>query len=113
MKAKSIKGNSPEEIKTALEKSMADGFKPKLAIIFLSITQDRSAISKIFDDKDIEIYGATSNGEFTEEGISKGAIAVLLLEINRDHFKIMFSRYDEKNFRETTRTLAKEALETS
>ena len=34
MKAKSIKGKSPEEIKAALEQSMADGFKPTLAIVF-------------------------------------------------------------------------------
>ncbi len=35
MKAKSIKGNSPEEIKTALEQSMADGFQPTLAVVFI------------------------------------------------------------------------------
>ncbi len=34
MKAKSIKGKSTEEIKTALEQSMTDGFKPTLAICF-------------------------------------------------------------------------------
>jgi hypothetical protein len=35
MEAKSIKGNSPEEIKAALEQSMADGFSPTLAIVFM------------------------------------------------------------------------------
>ena len=35
MKAKSIKGKSSEEIKSALQQSMADGFKPTLAIVFL------------------------------------------------------------------------------
>jgi len=37
MKAKSIKGKSTEEIKTALEQSIADGFKPTLAVVFLSV----------------------------------------------------------------------------
>ena len=36
MIAKSIKGKTTEEIKQALEKSMAGGFKPTLALVFLS-----------------------------------------------------------------------------
>ena len=75
MKAKSIKGNSPLEIKAALQQSMADNFKPILAIVFLSVKQDRDAICKILDDAGIAIYGATTNGEFTEEGITAGEIA--------------------------------------
>ena len=58
MQAKSIKGISPEEIKTALQQSMADnlppgqaGFKPTLAIVFLSVKQDRDAICKILEVK--------------------------------------------------------------
>ena len=47
MKAKSIKGNSNEEIKSALAESMADGFKPTLAIVFISIKQDRKAVCEI------------------------------------------------------------------
>ena len=43
MKAKSIKGRTTEEIKTALNESMADGFKPTLAIVFLSIKQDHQS----------------------------------------------------------------------
>ncbi len=39
MKAKSIKGKSAEEIKTSLQQSMADGFAPTMAIVFLSIKQ--------------------------------------------------------------------------
>lgn len=34
MTAKSIKGNSAEEIKAALQRSMSADFKPTLAIIF-------------------------------------------------------------------------------
>ena len=51
MKAKSIKGKSTEEIRAALEKSMADRFKPTLAIVFISVKQDREAISKLLGRK--------------------------------------------------------------
>jgi len=118
MKAKSIKGNSPEEIKTALEQSMSDGlpagqagFKPTLALVFLSVKQDRDAICKVLNDAGIAIYGATTNGEFTEEGITAGEIAILLLDINPAYFTILFEEFTEKNYRETTKTIAKKALE--
>lgn len=46
MKARSIKGNSTEEIKNALQQSMADGYQPTLAIVFMSVKQDTEAVSK-------------------------------------------------------------------
>lgn len=58
MKAKSIKGNSREEIKSALEQSMADGFTPTLAIGFISVSQDRKAICNLLTEKNVAIFGA-------------------------------------------------------
>jgi len=43
MKAKSIKGKTPDEIQPELSESMGDGFKPTLAIVFVSIKQERSS----------------------------------------------------------------------
>ena len=112
MKAKSIKGNSPKEIKTALEQSMADGFKPTLGIVFLSVKQDRVAVCKILDDEGIAIYGVTTHGEFTDEGISAGEIAILLLDMNPSYFTIFFEEFSEKNYRQTTQAIATKALGT-
>jgi hypothetical protein len=109
MKAKSIKGKSPEEIKTALEKSMTDGFKPTLAIVFLSVSQDRKAICKILDAHHIAIFGATTSGEFVDEVTEKGTAVMLLLDINKDHFRIYLDEYPEKNYRETARGIAQKA----
>lgn len=111
MQAKSINGTSAEEIKTALQQNLKEGFKPTLALVFISIKQDREAICKILDDAGIAIYGSTTNGEFTGEGITKESIAMLLLDINPDYFSILFSEYPEKNYRETTQVMAKKALE--
>jgi hypothetical protein len=109
MKAKSIKGKSPAEIKSALEISMADGFKPTLAIVFLSVSQDRNAICKLLDDKDISIFGATTSGEFIDEVTEKGTVVMLLLDINKDHFYIYLEEYPEKNYREIAANLAQKA----
>ena len=111
MKAKSIQGNSPKEIEKALKQCMTDGFKPTLAIVFLSVKQDRKALCRVLDDAGIAIYGATSNGEFTGDGITAGEIAILLLDLNPAYFTVLFDEYPEKNYRETARRLAKKALQ--
>lgn len=90
MKAKSIKGKSTEEIKSALEKAMEDGFSPTLAIVFLSVKQDWEAISKLLNEKGIQIFGATTAGEFIDGEIEEGSIATMLLDMNPAYFKIEF-----------------------
>ena len=109
MRAKSIKGNSAEEIRSALAESMADGFKPTLAIAFISVSQDRKAICKLLDEKGIAIFGATTNGEFIDENHSKHSAAILLLDMNPEHFRVLFAEYPEKNYREVAAGIAKSA----
>ena len=106
MNAKSIQGKSPEEIQAALSGCMSDGFTPTLAIVFLSIKQDWNAVSKILSEKDIAVYGATTNGEFTGDGIEKESIAILLLDMDRDYFHVKFDNYKNKNPREVSQNLA-------
>ena len=109
MRAKSIKGKSAEEIKSALNQSMADGFKATLAVVFLSVSQDRKATCKILDDAGIKIFGATTNGEFIDENPEKLSVAILLLDINPAHFTILFAEYPENNFREVAKGIAEKA----
>ena len=110
MQAKSIKGKSAEEIKTALQESMADGFKPTLAMLFLSIKQDHIAVSKILNEAGISIFGATTNGEFIDEDTQNGGIAILLMDMKPESFFILTSEYPDKNYREIAHEAAKKAL---
>ncbi|MBL7738892.1 MAG: FIST C-terminal domain-containing protein [Chitinophagaceae bacterium] len=109
MKAKSIKGKSTGEIKAALEQSMADRFKPTLAICFISKSQDRKAISQLLDKEGISIFGCTTNGEFIDEEPEKSSAAILLLDLNKDHFQIYFEEYPEKKYREVAKGIAQKA----
>jgi len=109
MQAKSIKGKSPQEIQSALQQGMSDGFKPTLAIVFLSISQDRKAVCKILDDAGIKIFGATTNGEFIDENPEKFSVAILLLDMNPEYFSILFSEYEDKNYREIAKSIARES----
>lgn len=90
MRAKSIKGQSEEEIRSALNKSLTDGFKPSLGIVFISVKQERDKIRDIFNEAGIDIIGATSAGEFIDNHQSDGAIAILLLEISKEYYKTIF-----------------------
>ncbi len=110
MKAKSIKGKSTEEMQSALQKAMADGFKPTLAIVFLSLKQDRGAICELLDKQEIAVFGATSNGEFIDEELGKESVVMLLLDINRSYFTLLFDEFPEKNYRKVAQGLAKKAL---
>lgn len=109
MKAKSIKGISPEEIKSELEEIMKDGFAPTLAIAFLSIKQDRAAICGILDEAGITIFGASTHGGFIDGEVEFGKGAILLMDLNRDYFQIYLDEYPQKNYREVAQNLAKKA----
>lgn len=111
MKAKSIKGKSTEEIKSALGESMTDGFMPTLAICFISKSQDRKAITELLDAKGITVFGCTTNGEFIDEETQNGSAAILLLDMNKDYFQIYFEEYPEKNYREIAANIARKAKE--
>lgn len=111
MRAKSIKGKSTAAISTALQESLKDGFKPTLAICFVSIKQDRTAICKLLDEAGITIFGTSTNGEFTDEETENGSAAILLLDINKNYFQIYFEEYPQKNYREITNAVARKAKE--
>ncbi|MBT8204348.1 MAG: hypothetical protein KJO20_03125, partial [Eudoraea sp.] len=109
MKAKSIKGKSPEAIHTALQENMADGFTPTLAIVFASVSQDREAICRLFTKAGITVFGATTNGEFIDEDPDQDSAAVLLLDMNTNHFSILFESFEGDTYRETAGRLASQA----
>jgi len=112
MKAKSIKGKSPEEINNALRQSLSEGLKPTLAFVFISIKQDRKIISSILDKEGIAVFGATTADEFTEEGIDSGSIVILLLDMNPDYFKIAIKDHTDGSAVESGRYIGNVGLST-
>lgn len=111
MRAKSIKGKSPEEIQSALRESMADGYSPTLAIVFISIQQDRKTVTEILHQKGIDIFGATSCGEFIDGQQTEGEIAILLLDMSRESYRILFEETGERSIEEAAARLGQEALQ--
>lgn len=111
MKSISIHGSSPAEIRSALNQCLADGFEPTLAFLFISIKQDIQAVCSIFQEQDIDIFGVTSCGEFTDGHQSEGGVAVLLLDLARDAYKIVFEDIGEREIDDSSAHLAKISLQ--
>ena len=109
MKVKSIKGKTTEQIRSALEENLNDDFRPTLAVAFVSIYQDRNAISKILSDAGIAVFGATTNGNFIDEEVERQGASIILFDINQNYFSIMLKEYPAKNYREIAASLAKKA----
>jgi hypothetical protein len=90
MLAKTIIGNSAGAIESALKESLIQGYKATLAIVFISIKQDREAVCELLHKEDIQVFGSTTSGEFISSDISDGGIAIMLLDINPAYFKVTF-----------------------
>ncbi len=105
MKAKTIKGYSVDELQLALTESRSGGYRPTLAIVFLSIKQDRHAICSLFDKEGIQIFGSTTSGEFISSEISEGSIAVMLLDMNPACFNLLFYETSGSSALEVSREL--------
>lgn len=65
-----------------------DGFKPTLAIVFSSISQNLSDLSATFVAHDIAVFGCTTAGEIVDDELGSLGVAVLLLDIATDKFSI-------------------------
>ena len=105
MKSKTIKAKTTAAIIKEFDTAIADGFMPTLAIVFLSIKQDRNAVCELFDRKDIAIFGATTAGEFIDGDIEEGSIVVMLLDINPKHFKLEFLEISQETTLEDAKRL--------
>ncbi len=107
MQAKTLKGKSPIEIQTALKESLAENFKPTLAIVFISIKQDWDAICTLLNNENISIFGATSSGEFISSEISEGGIIIMLLDMNPAYFKLLLLETGEQTTFENAKQIGR------
>lgn len=110
MKARSIKGHSAVELEAALKALLSDDFRPTLAMVFLSVKQDRKGISSMLDSHGIAVFGCTSNGEFVDEDLGKESFAILLLDLDPACFRIYLQPFKDSHFREATKGIAQHAM---
>jgi hypothetical protein len=108
MIAKTIKGTSAAAISTALKETLADGYKPTLAIVFISVKQDSDAVCTLLNNEGIQIFGSTTSGEFISPEISEGGITIMLLDIKPAHFNVLFFETGNSSVYEKSKLLGSE-----
>lgn len=111
MNAKTIKGVSADEIQSALNQSMNDGYRPSLAIVFISIKQDRKAIVGMLSSHQIDVIGASSSGEFINGHQSEGETVIMLLDIHKDHYHILFEDIGQSSLEESSHHMVEQAFQ--
>ena len=88
MKSKVFSATSVEEIEPRLQDIRQEGLAPTLAIVFSSVIHNLKELSAVFTKYDIEVFGASSSGEITNDEVHEESIVVMLLDINRDAFRL-------------------------
>lgn len=111
MNAKTIKGVSADEIQSALNQSMNDGYRPSLAIVFISIKQDRKTIVGMLSSHQIDVIGASSSGEFINGHQSEGETVIMLLDIHKDHYHILFEDIGQSSLEESSHHMVEQAFQ--
>ena len=112
MISKTIKAKSTEAISLEIDTAISNGFKPTLAVVFLSFKQDWETISRLLGKKDIAVFGATTAGEFIDGDIEEGSIVIMLLDIKPEYFKLTFLETGEISTFENAKQLGKEGKKT-
>lgn len=106
MQSKTIKGRTSEVIAILLEESLADGFMPTLAIIFIHQQNEVKAINELFKKRNISVFGASSFGHFINKDHEIDSIVVMLLNINPEHFRIEFRETGKSSTMEIAQSIA-------
>lgn len=97
MKAKAIKGNSTAAVAESLEAILAEGFRPTLALVFMSVKHNRQELMQLLHQNRILLFGATSSGEIHNNEILHEGISILLLDVNPASFTVMLEEYKEED----------------
>jgi hypothetical protein len=88
MKPRVFSVTSVEQIEPRLQDIRQEGLAATLAIVFSSVVHNLRELSAVFAKNDMEVFGASSSGEIANDKIHEESIVVMLLDINRDAFRL-------------------------
>jgi hypothetical protein len=93
MRIKTIQADSVTKFRERFSLLTGEGFKPSVAIIFISIGLEIQEVMSILKTHQVRTFGSSSCGEFLfdadRQDITEGAMVCTLLEIPPDSFEIM------------------------
>jgi hypothetical protein len=80
--------SSVEKIECHIQSVRQDGLTPTLAIVFSSVVHNLTEVGAAFAKFNIEVFGASTSGEITNDEVHERSIAVMLLDISRDAYRL-------------------------
>lgn len=108
MNSKTLHAYSIADIELQVKNVMDSDFEPTLAFIFSSIAHEIAPLSEVFTKHSIDIIGATTSGEFINDEIFEKSIVVMLMDMNRDFYRVYFKEVPEySNSYDSGKVLAK------
>ena len=107
MKSITLQANSISEIKSKIDDAISPDYKPTLAIIFASFTFNLEELSKIFQDDEILIFGASSSNQIEGEEVFEQSIVTMLLDINKNDFVLYHEETKNNNTYEISKNAAR------
>lgn len=90
MTARNLFVDDIEQLKTKYGLAVSDGFRPSVAIVFSSISQDRKAIADFFNEKTITVFGSTTAGEILDNEVFENNTVVMLLDIRAADYCVLY-----------------------
>ena len=112
MKAKTIHGDSPEEIQAASAPEHGCGLPAYSGHCFyFHKTGSGRRFASLFQREGIQVIGATSSGEFVEGHESKGGIVAMLLDLDPSSFRIILREIGDGSLKEAAGDLLGQAQE--
>lgn len=98
MRTISLSTKDTSEISSLIETQIQANFRPTLGIVFCSPNQNIERIVATFNHYHIDLLGCSSAGEIHDAELSEGGVTMLLMDLNRDYFKIVCESYDKRVF---------------
>ena len=94
MKTITLSGNSISDLSKKITQAIQPDFTPTLAISFGSIKCNLEEYVKIFNQYDIQLFGASSAGEFINDDRIEESIVVMLMDADPAAFSIFHEEAD-------------------
>lgn len=94
MKTITLSGHSVTELSKKIGETITADFKPTLAISFGSIKCDLVEYVKIFNHHNLQLFGASSAGEFINEDRTEESLVVMLLDMDPTAFAVHHQEAD-------------------
>ncbi len=99
MNSKTLQATSISILEQKINQVISTEFQPTIGIVFNSIEQDIAGIQSIFKRHNIDLVGCTTAGEIIDDELLEETTAVLLLDMNREHYVIKTLDHDKGSYK--------------